>query len=38
MKISRLSIKNFLGIEDKELDFKKINYIKGEKGCGKTSI
>ena len=38
MKISRLSIKNFLGIEDKELDLKKINYIKGEKGCGKTSI
>ena len=37
MKITRLAIKNFLGIDEKELDLKKINYIKGPKGCGKTS-
>lgn len=37
MKITRLCIKNFLGINEKELDLKKINYIKGPKGCGKTS-
>lgn len=38
MKISRLSIKNFLGINETELDLKKINYVKGPKGSGKTSI
>lgn len=38
MKISRLSIKNFLGINEKELDLKKVNYVKGPKGSGKTSI
>ena len=37
MKITRLCIKNFLGINEKELDLKKINYIRGPKGCGKTS-
>lgn len=38
MKISRLRAENFLGINEKEIDLKKINYIKGPKGCGKTSI
>ncbi len=38
MKISRLSIKNFLGINETEIDLKKINYVKGPKGSGKTSI
>lgn len=38
MKISRLSIKNFLGISEVNLDLKKINYIQGPKGSGKTSI
>jgi len=38
MKISRLSIKNFLGINETEIDLKKINYLKGPKGSGKTSI
>lgn len=38
MKISRLRAENFLGIRERELDLKKINYVKGPKGSGKTSI
>jgi len=38
MKISRLSIKNFLGINEVNLDLKKINYLQGPKGSGKTSL
>ncbi|NFS11750.1 hypothetical protein FDE77_10700 [Clostridium botulinum] len=38
MKISRLAIKNFLGINERNLDLKKINYIQGPKGSGKTSL
>ncbi|MDV3426688.1 MAG: AAA family ATPase [Bacillota bacterium] len=37
MKLSRLSIKNFLGIDEVDLDLKKINYVQGPKGSGKTS-
>ncbi|AQW23464.1 AAA family ATPase [Clostridium perfringens] len=38
MKISRLRAENFLGIRERELDLKKINYVKGPKGSGKTSL
>lgn len=38
MKISRLSIKNFLGLEELGLDCSKINLITGPKGSGKSSI
>lgn len=38
MKISRLRAENFLGIRERELELKKINYVKGPKGSGKTSI
>lgn len=37
MKLSRLSIKNFLGISEVNIDLKKINYLQGPKGSGKTS-
>lgn len=38
MKISRLRAENFLGIRERELELKKINYVKGPKGSGKTSL
>ena len=38
-KISKIIIKNYLGVEEVEfVPGKKINIIKGEKGSGKTSI
>lgn len=37
-KIKKLSIKNFLGLEELGLDCSKINLIKGPKGSGKSSI
>ena len=39
MKISKVTIKNFRGIEEKEIEFKPgFNLITGENGRGKTSI
>jgi hypothetical protein len=38
MKITRIDIKNFLGISELTHDFGKINKIKGDSGKGKTSL
>ena len=38
LKIKKLNIKNFLGLEELGLDCSKINLIKGPKGSGKSSI
>ncbi len=38
MKISRLQIKNFLGIEDMTIEPSKVTIIKGENAQGKTTI
>jgi DNA repair exonuclease SbcCD ATPase subunit len=37
-KISKLKIKNFIGIEEMAIDFKDINKISGGNGRGKTTI
>lgn len=37
-KIKRIEIKNYVGIEEKSIDAGRINYLKGRKGSGKTSI
>src|SRR5665648_239120 len=38
MRVSRIEIKNFIGIKELKLDLGKINIITGRKGEGKTSI
>ena len=38
MKITKLDIKNFIGIEETSIDPKKMNIIAGKNGKGKTSI
>ena len=38
MKISRLEIKNFIGIKDLTMDPGKVNIIKGKNAQGKTSV
>jgi len=38
MHIKKVEIKNYIGIEEKNFDAGKINYITGRKGCGKSSI
>lgn len=38
MKIKKLNVKNFLGLEELGLDCSKVNLIKGPKGSGKSSI
>ncbi|WP_242840692.1 AAA family ATPase [Clostridium hydrogeniformans] len=38
LRIKKLNIKNFLGLEELGLDCSKVNLIKGPKGSGKSSI
>jgi AAA15 family ATPase/GTPase len=38
MRITRIDIKNFLGISELSHDLGKINKIKGDSGKGKTSL
>lgn len=38
MKINEIKTKNFKGAPDKEYEFKKINFLIGENGKGKTSL
>lgn len=38
MKIKKLKIKNYIGVKELNWDPGQINYIKGPKGAGKTSI
>lgn len=38
MRVSRIEIKNFIGIKELRFDLGKINIITGRKGEGKTSI
>lgn len=37
-KIKRLSVKNFIGIDEKELEAGKVNKFTGPKGAGKTTM
>ena len=38
MKIAKLSVKNFIGIEEISVELKKLTFISGRNGKGKTSI